>query len=597
MPLRRLSKNLNLSRLVSIASIACVFSSQVAWATSFGPLQGSNEMGRPLRLHTDLSNLNDDAKGQLRSTCMSASFIPSQEGGASGFDNRVQPLFVDFVPDGKVGGQVFLKSREVISDPVGTVRLRSECPLAVFEVTWSVLLDPSRNGGESTPKTNKSSLQADSDFRDFNFDSSASLERTLRLSSAGGVHKTTKKTSKDEKNTELASNQLPESKPKVALEKEKPVDKSQQKNQPMESVAVKAMAENKQDVIPTKSENAPTQELVATQTAADHTQSQQPDELALLDQKLADVNLIPSANQHALPGATDPLGTTDNRLPNAIQVNDIPLLIGVGALLMLIAISGFWFYRQRQLQPARAPQPKVSPVVRKQALKTDVSEPFFDPVVHGGDVGVLEHEADTEDVDKEDVHTPPNPLMLNSFLGVDTPVQDESQISTRFEHRAASKTSQGPEDSLGVVLSMVNRADAQLWKLPESYEPLVEARNKSLALSASPQSRVLRTQIGLLELAYQEATHNRILQQDLMEGFVQTMLEGVDLGVVEVDRETVPDVIHNYLSAKFCEVSGSQEKSCFKANCLALALIAEQWPMCFDSTQWEELVNESSVGG
>lgn len=593
MPLRRPSKYFNLSRLVSFASLACALSTQVAWATNFGPLQGSNEMGRPLRLHTDLSNLNDDAKGQLRSTCMTANFVANQESDASGFDNRVQTLFVDFVPDGKVGGRVFLKSREAISDPVGTVRLRSECPLAVFEVSWSVLLDPSK-GGDFSPKP-KQALQADSEFREFSFENSAGLDRTMRLSSASSSQKQSGKRVKDDRASELAMFQAGGSNAAVDVEKsvplvpkEKPLVKNEKKEKwgevPSKEVAVapNPMPTPSAGVTSAKNDVAP---AVDVQNAS--TENTQLDELALLDQKLADVKLIPSANPQALPGAVDPLSAAENKLPNAIQVNDIPLLIGVGSVLMLIAISGFWFYRQRQLQPVKASSVRNAPLVRKQHVEP---EPFYDPVVHG-DIP----ESDVVQDDEKSHAGEPNTLMLNSFFGVDQ-VLDHDTGGHGLEHRTAIRASKEPEDSLSVALSMVNRADVKLWKLPEAYEPLIASRNKALALSASAQSRVLRTQVGLLELAYQEAKQNRILQQDLMEKFVQTMLADLNLNTLDIDRTVVPDLVHNYLSAKFCEVSGPQEKSNFKANCLALALIADQWPMCFDSPDWEEFVNESSVG-
>jgi hypothetical protein len=596
MPLRRPSKSFNLSRFVSFVSLVGLLSTQVAWATSFGPLQGNNEMGRPLRLHTDLSNLNDDAKGQLRSTCMTANFVPSQEADAGGFDNRVQMLFVDFVPDGKVGGRVFLKSREAISDPVGTIRLRSECPLAVFEVTWSVLLDPSK-GGDFEPKAKKA-LQADSEFREFSFENSPSLDRTMRLSSAVASQKTSNRRVRDDKPTELAQFQgggsvaVDMEKPMPSAVQEKPLTKSANKEKLADVTSKEEPKKEEPKAVPsgqvTTAKNDVTPSADVQNATTEHTQL---DELALLDQKLADVNLIPSANQQALPGVDKSLSSVESRLPNAIQVNDIPLLIGVGSLLMLIAISGFWFYRQRQLQPASS---KVSSVRNAPLIRKQHSEPeeFYDPVVHG-DVIPIDTEVGQETSKKH--AEGPNPLMLNSFFGVDQVLDDETG-GHGFEHRPSNRSSKEPDDSLNVVLGMVNRADVKLWKLPEAYEPLISGRNKSLALSASPQSRVLRTQVGLLELAYQEAKQNRILQQDLMEKFVQTMLEDLDLKTLEIDRTVVPDLVHNYLSAKFCEVSGPQEKSSFKANCLALALVAEQWPMCFDSPLWEECVNESSVG-
>lgn len=569
-----LSINRRLGRLVSISFAWLILSSDVAWAANFGPLRGSSEIGQPLKLQAELSSLDGVSQGQLRSTCMSAHFLPMHGEQSGGFENGVLPLSVDFVSDGKQGGQVRFRSSEAVREPVGTITLRSECPLAVFEVSWSVLLDPSRDDREPAPPLRGKTLQADAGLRDFNFDSSSALGRSMKPSMWASSGKP-----------------LPKLADMDQADSRQDVKKQSAKGESVAALSSPAPALSQVPSAPNPVSEPPQAPQVVLDVKRD-----EPDELAALDQKLMDVNLIQSGKAGDAPsdGAMSrlPLESVDR----GVQLHDIPVVIGACSLLVLLGISGFWLYRQR-VSVGRVQKSKSSLVMHKGSVRSapqlqEELAPRWDesPVVSDA-LAEGDEQAD------EPVDNAPNHLVLNSFLGADH--DSEAFSASAFDHdasRQAGLVLTGYQQSLSSALGLVNRADSTLWKLPESYSKLVTGRNTALSLSANSQSRLLRTQIGLVELAYQEAIRHRALEVEAMDEFVQTMLKGVDLAELEVDQNFVPDVIHSYLSAKFCEVSGAQAKSTLKANCLALASIAEHWPVCFASSTWAALVDESSVG-
>lgn len=537
-----------------LACLALFMGVSNAHAIGFGPLLGQGVLGQSLQVQAELSEMNELTLEQLRSTCMRASFRPNSPDTNTADAMRAVPISVDFVSTSKGRGLVRLRSRGVVTEPVGDLRLISECPLAVFDVSWPVLLEPSSEGNHHTVQSRE--YQAKEPRREFSFASSDALLGSFKNGGGDATAAEVKKVRAD----------VP-SPTKAALVKPLP---------PASAKQVAAAQET-------------SGEPMAVKPASGKTEK--PDELAMLDQKLLEVNLIPSgpAGSASNSDLTD-VGAQAGQA-GLTQAHEMPILIGCGLVVVTALLAGFWYFRIRspklRLQGGNPNESRYEGRVEDLAIEPSL----------GDSSGVSSDESTEPRVhpSRDDGSDMSNSLLMGSFLGVDQ-AHTIPQDTFAGAQANSSMLAESHQQSLNVALALVNKAGAKPWALPASYQSLIEERNKVLLMSTEGQARLLRSQIGLIELAFQEAKKGRLLERAVMAEFMDVMFNGYELSSVDADQTPVSDVIKSYTSAKFCEVSGAQAKTLLKGNCMLLVTLAEKYPVCFSSPDWAQWVNDSCVG-
>lgn len=149
--------------------------------------------------------------------------------------------------------------------------------------------------------------------------------------------------------------------------------------------------------------------------------------------------------------------------------------------------------------------------------------------------------------------------------------------------------------SLKISLELINRADIPSWKLPASYLGLVESRNKSLELHRTIDALLLRSQIGLIELAFQDAKQGQLTPAQSSLELLEQVL-GNELHDMEF-RPTlcVPDVVKSHVRAKMCEIAGADKRQLLRENLVNLNSQVLSPALCFNSNAWREFLSEEGI--
>jgi hypothetical protein len=185
-------------------------------------------------------------------------------------------------------------------------------------------------------------------------------------------------------------------------------------------------------------------------------------------------------------------------------------------------------------------------------------------------------------------------LVLESLIGNDEQDFDE-EMNALGNPVNSDLMDSSNRSSLKISLELINRADIPGWKLPASYSGLVEARNRSLELHRTLDALLLRSQIGLIELAFQDAKQGQLTaEQTTLELLEQVMGDQLH----EIDSKPtlcVPDVVKSHVRAKMCEVVGAEKRQLLRENLLNLNRQVVSPAVCFSSNAWREFLSEEGI--
>lgn len=186
--------------------------------------------------------------------------------------------------------------------------------------------------------------------------------------------------------------------------------------------------------------------------------------------------------------------------------------------------------------------------------------------------------------------------VLESLMGGEESLYSNELESAETELLYADPAS-GRNHSLKTCVEMINRADVRSWELPAAYQSLVSERNKSLEMHRTPEALVLRCNIGLVELAFQEAKQGHSVQVETSNELLQLLL---GKHVYELENNTtmgVPDVLKSYVKAKLCEIEGAEKRQLLRENLLSLNEQVEHQALCFHTNAWREFLSEEGLLG
>jgi hypothetical protein len=184
--------------------------------------------------------------------------------------------------------------------------------------------------------------------------------------------------------------------------------------------------------------------------------------------------------------------------------------------------------------------------------------------------------------------------VLESLMG-----NDEQDFNKELESSTHTMTSGAINptyrSSLKISLELINRADIPSWNLPASYLGLVESRNRSLELHRTLDALLLRSQIGLIELAFQDAKQNQLTPAQSAQELIEQVL-GEQLQEMEFNPTLcVPDVVKSHVRAKMCEIAGTENRQLLRENLVNLNSQVASPALCFNSNAWREFLSEEGI--
>lgn len=187
-----------------------------------------------------------------------------------------------------------------------------------------------------------------------------------------------------------------------------------------------------------------------------------------------------------------------------------------------------------------------------------------------------------------------SPRVLESLIGNDEQYFDDETGSLT---RTLNSNCLDPEhrSSLAISLELINRAGISCWTLPASYLGLVDSRNRALELHRTVDALLLRSQIGLIELAFQDVKQGQLTSAaDAEELLLQIM--GNQLHQAEYQPALcVPDIVKSHVRAKMCEITGAEKRQLLRENLTQLDTLVLNSALCFNSNAWREFLSEEGI--
>lgn len=523
--------------ITSFVGICCSLLPKTGFSLEISTPVGVHQIGKRLDLKSTLSNLPDGAESQLRSTCLTARVNPLETSRANGSDVSSRDVKVNFSPTIRRGGLLEFKSVSPVNDALIEIELVSECPLVVFSTRWAIIMS------ESQAEVHQTS----SNIEPNNIETNKQLSKFDPASSSL-----------------LASTRKP------------PV----RKVEPSTWSEVEVVKKKDETVVVEKT--APPTPTIEPAPAEDVLPQSEPMKIASLNTELMGAGLIESQPDTA----NLPMGSAmlEGELSNNNQtepLQNLKLMGGVAtSVLLILGFLTYCFIRYRSGRRSMSIdiQPKVQ--------RTDFNEPTSDLASISRDHAMA--------FTTEPATIGGTNRVLDSLMGV-----DENHFDEAFEPNPYASSVNSPDminrSTMTICIDLINRADVRSWNLPASYSDLVASRNRSLQLHRTPDALLLRSQISLVELAFQDAKQGQLTHAN-------TSLELLDLVLGEQVYEIgsmrsmgVPDVLKSHVRAKMCEITGAENRQILRENLVNLNTQVTTPSLCFGSNDWREFLSQEGI--
>jgi hypothetical protein len=495
---------------------------------------GIQQIGQPLHLKSTLSNVPEDAESQLRSTCLKARMQALETTPGTYESAATREVLVNFDPTIRRGGLLEFRSVMPVKDAVVEMELVSECPLIVFSTKWTLIMK--EGSAEQSRAASSTLVKSVSTFDP----SRSSLLASSRRPPPPRAD------IQPAWSDEVDSNKIPSLKD----EKEAAVAALL----PAENVS----EENKSDA--------------ANKTV----------EVASLDADLLGAGLIESRKEamdtNGGLGLDEQSGqaSTQSTLLKLVM----PISLGVVALLMISLLAYRQYFRKKTYFQLDAN------LKAHNNRQTSRSEPKDLTSVSREHVSAFSGELESPSVGSHRV--------LESLIGIEEQHFDADLNSSLPDYNTGT-VDPGNRSSLKISLDLINRADIPSWKLPPSYLGLVESRNNSLELHRTIDALLLRSHLGLIELAFQDAKQGRSTTTESALELLEQVLGEKWYELESKNMLYVPDIVKSHVRAKMCEIAGAEKRQLLRENLVNLNSQVNSPALCFRSNEWREFLSEEGA--
>lgn len=343
------------------------------------------------------------------------------------------------------------------------------------------------------------------------------------------------------------------------------VPRYEQNEQALEEVAIAPEADTVSEVPQNK------QPEVDGKSKESANEPNEPIKIASLDPSLLGNGLIESRTSNQI--ATGGLGINEQDSGVDAWSSNTGLMVAFGfSLLAASLLLAKKFARSPARTPSTEPQWHAFKGTSETAMDTSVPpiEEVAPPVEFGHD------------------------RFLESLMGSEgNSYQDEVGSTLLSEHSETLEASD--RSSLKTSFEMINRADSRKWNLPDAYLDLVGQRNRTLEQHASTEALILRSQIGIVELTFQDAKQGKTTQSHIAHELLAMVLGEHIYEAESFPSLGVPDVVKSHVRAKMCEISGSESRQLLRENLLLLNTLVLSPALCFHSDAWREFLSEEGM--
>lgn len=512
---------------------------QAAWSIQISAPNGLQHIGEKLNLSATISGVPNGALSQLRSSCLKARVLSGLEVTSAGQPRVIDPdVLVQFQPTIHQGGLIELRSRKIMDDAVVNVQLTSDCPLVAFSIQWTVILELSN---EEPPTSAASNILNDDQVQAaqyFSFKHSSSLTDSKSAS------------------------------PPIALKTPARFGTTVHQGNVDQSSGL-AKLETANAVGQTPVVNSPESKDLADSI-------EKPIEVAALNSDLSVHGLVESRPRDSTHAHDDSMGhvTGSESYFSVGYLNTFIMMIGIVLLAML-----FWLANRKKLFGAPF----------HHHLKGELPSKFNDKPLVKQAIESAPADAEQETPPDRSNQVLPEGRFIETLIGEHKATAEDEDLNSLFA--LTSKPEGGENISIKASLDAIRRADNVAWNLPPEYQDMIQERNAKLAVCRTPETLILKCQLGLIELAYQEAMRGHALSEDICSDLIDLVLgrfvEPSDFS----SCLTVPDLISSYLQNKRYEVAGPDNRLRFEDNLRALTHIVRDAYFCFHLSQWQELVD------
>jgi len=525
-------------RLAKFPLAALVGLSTPGWAIEISTPTGVQLIGQRLELSAPISDIPMDAISQLRSSGLKARVLSGfDDEGAGGRRVIDSDLLVHFQSTIGPAGLIELASRRVMDDAVVNLELISECPLISFTAQWSLILDRRGERAASiSPMPVTRSTASNAFDRNFRFEHSASLSQTKSAPLKQSVYTPVP--------TTLSS----------GANRMETVDNQQHK----------IVFDDVERALPQHAESNSEPDAVL----------EKPLQIAALGGDLSAHGLVESKPRGHMPVLNEEALVPGDDADHLIRyTHTIILSIGLALLGILMGL----FFRQNLLGK------RLGRRFLQHGVPDQVSEPHFKQ-----DADLFASHRSQKQALGNTTPEVSGGRLIESLMGEQKTQLEESEFSSSGEMFAKGEAEN--LSSIKASLEAIRRADSPLWALPDEFQDLIEHRNSQISVCQTPHTLALKCQLGLIELAHQEALKGRLLTEKMCSELIDLLLgQFVDMSSFPV-CETVPDLLGSYLQSKWCEVPGQDVRRQFDENLKALTNIVKDAGFCFHTAQWISLV-------
>lgn len=526
------------SLVKALGLLLCSLFSSAGHGLEIGSPAGLQQIGKRLDLQSNVTGIPAGTESQLRATCLKARARPSGREGVDAFEglgnDDVQVDFVSTIPQ---GGVIQFRSSSVVNDALLELELISDCPLLAFRSSWMLIMDPEQAGLANIP----ASLPESGGRPGFDIRNSVLLKASRVAPKRTALTPGTAKTH--------------------AIQAEIPT-----------RVVAQTASEEAQSGAPMIDDAKELSESIS---------EQQPIHLTAIDPAFSDQGLIESKPSLPAPD-NSPFGENEH-VWMGIDLASPSIWVFLASILMLIMVSiAFGKSHLKQRRASKTSAGKLAPTYTPaQAMFKEYRDP-----------------AGLDDSAFPDVVEPTVPYtqdrVLESLMG-----SEEMDAEPAYEGLKPLGNLEAAEtqsrSSLSICIELINKADSRVWNLPAAYGELVASRNKSLDLHRTADALLLRCQVGLVELAFQEARKGRRLPDEVAEEMLNVVIGNHAFDLDATPASCVPDVVKSHVRAKVCEISGAEKRTVLQENLVNLNTQVSNPGLCFSSNAWREFLSEEGI--
>lgn len=513
---------------------------------SMGPIKGDVYLNQRLNVYVSLRGEGEFRASQLHPSCLKGEIIDRSQ--AASFDTIVQDAIIQFESTVRNGGLLRIESSDKILSPLSILQIKSVCPLAQFDQSWSLLASPLDAARPESPEPETKKTNFVQSPREFKLRGSALLSESRKVPDAWVIAKQQVAVYEEKKAKEQLNSQRLQDEAELALYQP-----------PLESLVSDEELQALQGV----SDEQPDSEVV---------QQIEDERVELAQAQIASMNQEGYSADEDLQRAANPEPMTDS----AFTLNTTTAL-AILLVVMLILSASYYLVRKHGLA-------KIKGLLLKKGATNGTDQPMgIEPELMNRTIDLNDLGAGEEQEEDEPVTKPGR--MFQSLLDDDSEQVYQELNEVRKPEEASILT-----DSSMEIIEQLKVDRRYPWDLPDVYRAIIDQTSIELTNEEWQDMRLSKSQIAIVELAFKKATMEESVlesEYDLILDYMQIRNEDDQKAISE---DSISELIKSFVKAKIFEQENQALVARFIDNLSSLSRITTTRTLCFSSEHWYEFV-------